>query len=132
MKTLQRIALALVIIGAINWGLIGLFQFDLVASLFGGQEAGLSRFIYTLVGISGLICLGLLFNPETADVNSNESNNQTATNNTFATEFAEEPDLDTLYNPSRDSYEGLDNGGGNTAENLEDISMDDMDKELKQ
>ena len=53
MKTLQRIALALVIIGAINWGLIGFFSFDLVASLFGGQDAFLSRVIYSLVGLSG-------------------------------------------------------------------------------
>lgn len=63
MQTLKRIALTLVIIGAINWGLIGLFQFDLVASLFGGQTAGLSRLIYTLVGISGVICLSILFDP---------------------------------------------------------------------
>lgn len=63
MNTLQRIALILTIIGAINWGLIGFFQFDLVASLFGGQTSGLSRFIYALVGIAGLINLGLLFSP---------------------------------------------------------------------
>lgn len=61
MTTLQRIALLLTIIGAINWGLIGLFQFDLVASLFGGQTSGLSRIIYSLVGLAGLINLGLLF-----------------------------------------------------------------------
>jgi|SRR5690625_4043031 hypothetical protein len=63
MEIIKRIALALVIIGAINWGLIGLFQFDLVATLFGGQAAALSRVVYTLVGISGIICLGLLFSP---------------------------------------------------------------------
>lgn len=63
MQTLRRIALALVIIGAINWGLIGLFQFDLVASLFGGQDAWLSRVIYALVGLAGLYCLSLLFEP---------------------------------------------------------------------
>ena len=45
METLKRIALTLVIIGAINWGLIGLFQFDLVAALFGGQTAGLARLV---------------------------------------------------------------------------------------
>lgn len=60
MGTLYRIALVLVIIGAINWGLIGFFKFDLVASLFGGQTAGLSRIIYALVGLAGLACIPLL------------------------------------------------------------------------
>ncbi|NGP44290.1 DUF378 domain-containing protein [Bacillaceae bacterium SIJ1] len=63
MSTLQRIALLLIIIGAINWGLIGFFQFDLVAAIFGGQDAALARIIYGLVGISGLIALSLLFKP---------------------------------------------------------------------
>ncbi len=63
MSLLQRIALTLVIIGAINWGLIGFFQFDLVAAIFGGQDSALSRIIYGLVGISGLINLALLFKP---------------------------------------------------------------------
>jgi uncharacterized membrane protein YuzA (DUF378 family) len=51
--TLHWIALVLVIIGALNWGLVGLFQFDLVAALFGGQGAPLSRIVYSLVGIAG-------------------------------------------------------------------------------
>ncbi|MFT8320090.1 MAG: DUF378 domain-containing protein [Bacillus sp. (in: firmicutes)] len=63
MSIIQRIALVLTIIGAINWGLIGFFQFDLVAAIFGGQGAALSRIIYGLVGIAGLINLGLLFKP---------------------------------------------------------------------
>ncbi|MCU9595632.1 DUF378 domain-containing protein [Caldibacillus thermolactis] len=63
MSGLQRIALALTIIGAINWGLIGLFGFDLVAAIFGGYDSMLSRIIYSLVGIAGLINLGLLFKP---------------------------------------------------------------------
>lgn len=63
MSTIQRIALVLTIIGAINWGLVGFFQFDLVASLFGGQDSAVSRIIYGLVGIAGLINLGLLFAP---------------------------------------------------------------------
>jgi uncharacterized protein len=63
MSGIQRAALVLTIIGALNWGLIGLFQFDLVASLFGGQDAFLSRVIYSLVGLGGLINLGLLFKP---------------------------------------------------------------------
>lgn len=63
MSIIQRVSLALTIIGAINWGLIGFFQFDLVASLFGGQSALFSRIVYGLVGIAGLINIGLLFKP---------------------------------------------------------------------
>lgn len=63
MSGIQRIALIFTIIGAINWGLIGFFQFDLVAAIFGGQGAALSRIIYGIVGIAGLINLGLLFKP---------------------------------------------------------------------
>lgn len=58
---LDTIALILSIIGSINWGLVGLFQFDLVAWLFGGQSALFSRVIYTVVGIAGLWCITLLF-----------------------------------------------------------------------
>ena len=58
---MDKIALLLVIIGAVNWGLIGIFQFDLVASIFGGQAAVVSRIIYTLVGAAGLCCISLLF-----------------------------------------------------------------------
>ena len=58
---LDRIALVLVIIGALNWGAVGLFGFDLVAFLCGGQMAVLSRVIYTVVGVAGLWCVSLLF-----------------------------------------------------------------------
>jgi len=58
---LDKISLVLVIIGAINWALVGIFQFDLVAYLFGGQGAMLSRIVYTLVGAAGLWCISLLF-----------------------------------------------------------------------
>jgi len=61
METLQKACLVVTIIGAINWGLIGLLDFDLVAYLF-GEMSMLSRTIYTLVGITGLINIGLLFN----------------------------------------------------------------------
>lgn len=54
MKTLNLVTLLLVIIGGINWGLVGLAQFDLVAALFGGQDAALARVVYTLVGLSAL------------------------------------------------------------------------------
>ena len=57
----DRIALILVIVGALNWGAIGLFGFDLVAFLCGGQMATVSRVIYTLVGLAGLWCITLLF-----------------------------------------------------------------------
>jgi len=60
MKIIDKIALALVIIGAINWGLIGLFNFNLVDTIFGTMSL-LSRIIYTLVGISGLWSIKLLF-----------------------------------------------------------------------
>lgn len=58
---LDKIALALAIIGALNWGSIGVFRFDIVAFLFGGQMAVFSRIIYALVGIAGLWCISLLF-----------------------------------------------------------------------
>ncbi len=58
---LDRISLILVVIGALNWGSIGLFQFDIVAWIFGGQGAILSRIIYTLVALAGIWCLSLLF-----------------------------------------------------------------------
>ena len=61
MNMLDRTSLVLTIIGAINWLLVGLFQFDLVAYICGGQGAVISRIIYTIVGIAGLWCISLLF-----------------------------------------------------------------------
>ena len=58
---MDRLSLLLVIVGAVNWGLIGLFQFDLVAFLFGGQGALISRIVYALVGAAGLWSISLLF-----------------------------------------------------------------------
>ena len=52
-------ALTLAIIGAVNWLLVGLLQFDLVAWAFGGQDAIISRIIYVVIGIAGLVCIGL-------------------------------------------------------------------------
>lgn len=60
MRTLQIIALTLTIIGAINWGLIGLFDFNLVETIFGGASSALSKIIYILVGIAGIINVKLL------------------------------------------------------------------------
>ena len=58
---MDTVSLILVIIGAINWGLVGLAKFDLVAWIFGGQTAVVSRIIYALVGLAGLWCITLLF-----------------------------------------------------------------------
>lgn len=58
---LDRIALLLVVVVALNWGIIGLFGLDLVAFVFGGQMAVISRVIYALVGLGGLWCVSLLF-----------------------------------------------------------------------
>lgn len=58
---MDKTALLLVIVGALNWLLVALFQFDLVASLFGGQQSFLSRIVYALVGISGIWCSKMLF-----------------------------------------------------------------------
>lgn len=61
MNVLNKIFLTLLIIGGLNWGLVGLFQYDLVAALFGGTASLMSRIVYTLVGISGLYCITMLF-----------------------------------------------------------------------
>ena len=58
---MDTFSLVLVIIGALNWGSIGIFGIDLVGSIFGGQGATISRIIYTLVGLCGLWCITLLF-----------------------------------------------------------------------
>ncbi len=64
---LDKIALLLVIIGAVNWGTIGIFGFDIVAWIFGGQAAMISRIVYTLVFIAGLWCVSLLFRQDNSD-----------------------------------------------------------------
>ncbi|QDI91279.1 DUF378 domain-containing protein [Salicibibacter halophilus] len=64
MSGLQRTALIIAIIGAVNWGLIGFFGFDLVAAIFGGQGAVFARVIYAIVGLAGLYCISLLFLPQ--------------------------------------------------------------------
>ncbi|APO94461.1 DUF378 domain-containing protein [Xanthomonas vesicatoria] len=61
MKAINILTLVLLIVGGVNWGLVGLFQFDLVAALFGGQDAPLARVVYILVGISALWQLVPLF-----------------------------------------------------------------------
>lgn len=92
METLKRIALTLVIIGAVNWGLIGFFQFDLVATIFGGQNAAFSRIIYALVGLSGLYSLTILFEPMGDIDDVSDITSQTGQVN-YGTEFGEETDF---------------------------------------
>jgi len=58
---MDKIALTLAIIGGLNWGCVGLFRLDLVAYLFGGSASTVSRVIYTLVGLSAVWCISLLF-----------------------------------------------------------------------
>ena len=58
---MNKLALVLTIIGALNWGSIGLFQFDLVAWIFGGAGTLLARIIYTIVALAGIWCISLLF-----------------------------------------------------------------------
>ena len=65
---LDRFALILVIIGALNWLSVGLFQFDVVAALFGGMSSIISRIVYSLVGVCGLYSISLLFRNAASDV----------------------------------------------------------------
>ena len=58
---IDKIAIALLIIGGINWGSIGIFNFDIVGSLFGGQSSAISRIIFVLVGLCAVWCISLLF-----------------------------------------------------------------------
>lgn len=66
MRILDRIALILVIIGALNWGAVGLFTFDAVAWIAGGAETLFARIIYTVVALAGVWCISLLFRPDEA------------------------------------------------------------------
>ena len=65
---IDKLALILVIVGALNWGSIGLFSFDLVAWLCGGQAAIVSRIVYTVVALAGIWCISLLFRPREEEV----------------------------------------------------------------
>lgn len=67
MKAINNTALILSIIGGINWGLIGLFKFDLVAWICGGQDSIFARIIYALVGVAAIWCISLLFSGRTAE-----------------------------------------------------------------
>lgn len=98
----MRFALAIVIVGALNWGLIGFFNFDLVATIFGGQNTVLAKIVYAIVGISGLATIALLFKPtEETLVAVEEVKEEEVYNTTFDkirnvnynTEFGEELDV---------------------------------------
>ena len=64
---LDRISLILVVIGALNWGSIGLFKFDLVSWICGGQGSIIARIIYTVVALAGLWCISLIFRPRVSE-----------------------------------------------------------------
>ena len=70
---LDKIALIFTIVGGINWGLVGIFQFDLVAWIFGGQSAIISRIIYTVIALAAVWCVSLLFSTR---VDDNAKNNE--------------------------------------------------------
>lgn len=65
MEITKKIALVLVIVGAINWGLIGFFRYDLVSSLFGGTFSAMSRIVFAIVGIAGLIAISFFSRKQT-------------------------------------------------------------------
>ena len=73
-RPLDLTALTLVVIGAINWGLIGFFKLDLIATLFGGMESWLSRIVYVLIGLAGLYCLSLFGRTSTDGYRDNRDN----------------------------------------------------------
>lgn len=65
---MDKTALIVAIIDALNWGLIGIFGFDAVGALFGGQASVISRIIFTVVGLAGAWCISLLFRKDTSDI----------------------------------------------------------------
>ncbi|MGE7952732.1 DUF378 domain-containing protein [Lysinibacillus xylanilyticus] len=97
MSVVYRIALVLVIIGAINWGFIGFFGFDIVAYLFGGQTAVLSRWIYAFIGLAGLISLPILVmrfdEDEDLDTNDLDPYTRIDRNPSYGMEAGEEADF---------------------------------------
>lgn len=74
---LDKLALTLLIIGGINWGSIGIFQFDIVAWIFGGQGSMLSRIIYTIVGLCAVWCISLLFRDDSEATSNSDMQRST-------------------------------------------------------
>lgn len=93
MRIVYKICLALLIIGGLNWGLIGLFQYDLVADLFGGQDSSLARLIYSAVGIAALISIIYLFMPDARNERETDPRYNRYTTPNMNTEFGEEVDF---------------------------------------
>lgn len=73
MYTLDKIALILTVVGAINWGSIGLFNFDIVSAIFPGDLNFIARIIFTIVGLAGLWCIALVFSDTRKTVESHRS-----------------------------------------------------------
>lgn len=126
MGTLYRTALVIAIIGAVNWGLIGFFQFDLVASLFGGTNSVLSRIIYAVVGIAGLICIPLLAKPlaegEASAAGMISDAPSTYRNPSYQTEFAEEDDFSDVDAFNSDPNYNSTNNAAYNQKNNKDMS----------
>ena len=80
MAIINKIALALIIVGALNWGLVGLFSFDLVAWIAGGPETLLARIIYVVVALAGIWCISLLFHEDDEVGGINRENRHTHSN----------------------------------------------------
>ncbi len=101
-SVVYRTALVLVIIGAINWGLIGFFRFDVIAYLFGGQTAVFSRWIYAFVGLAGLISIPILVmrfeeNEDLdPDLNHHHHHTRIDKNPRYGMEFGDEADFTAL------------------------------------
>ena len=72
-RTLWLVAFVLVVVGAVNWGLVGIAQFDLVATLFGGSASVVSRIVYSLVGIAGVLMLLLQMAPVASSASARSS-----------------------------------------------------------
>ena len=70
---MDTIAMILSVIGCLNWGLVGIFRFDLVAWLFGGTDSIISRAIYIIVAISAIWCISLLFRPNNKLIEATDS-----------------------------------------------------------
>lgn len=104
MRTIHRIALVLVIVGAINWGLIGFFNYDLVSSIF-GENSLISRVIFALVGLSGLVCIPLLFEPARDADTDVERSRQTFRDPNLGTEFGEELDFTDVKEPTKTDFD---------------------------
>ena len=119
MGTLYRIALVLVIVGAINWGLIGFFRFDLVTTIFGG----LNRWIFALVGLAGLACIPILGkaldDSEGPAMNtSTDTQNRAAYRNpSYQTEIAEEDDFSFSEQREYDAKNKNNNSNSNSKSN---------------